>query len=151
VYLPKGIHAVRANQDKIATLKFKHFNLGYHKVYGMLTPHKYLNRTKRKNLKIVSQQWTMDLMQPTLLNVMKIPHFGRHQDVKVCVNMLLYYYHGGYLWLNYCITFYLTLIHRITGLSMQGSYPQDFYPGKFIDHTLAQKIKDTYGDVKKGM
>jgi hypothetical protein len=33
---------------------------------------------------------------------------------------------------------------------MQGLDPQDFYPGKAIDRALAQKIKDTYGDVEKG-
>jgi hypothetical protein len=44
-----------------------------------------------------------------------------------------------------------TLIHRITGLSMQGPDPQEFYPGKVVDRALAQKIKDTYGDVEKGM
>jgi hypothetical protein len=43
-----------------------------------------------------------------------------------------------------------TLIHRITGLSMQGPDPQDFYPGKAADRALAQRIKDTYGDVEKG-
>jgi hypothetical protein len=33
---------------------------------------------------------------------------------------------------------------------MQGPDPQDFYLGKIADRTLAQKIKDTYGDVEKG-
>jgi hypothetical protein len=33
---------------------------------------------------------------------------------------------------------------------MQGPYLQDFYPGKVVDRALAQKIKDTYGDVDKG-
>jgi hypothetical protein len=33
---------------------------------------------------------------------------------------------------------------------MQGPDPQDFYPGKVADCSLAQKIKDTYGDVEKG-
>jgi hypothetical protein len=42
------------------------------------------------------------------------------------------------------------MINRITGLSMQGPDPQEFYSGKAMDHALAQKIKDTYGDVKKG-
>jgi hypothetical protein len=42
------------------------------------------------------------------------------------------------------------LIHRITGLSMQGPDPQNSYPGKSTDCTLAQKVKDTYGDVEKG-
>jgi hypothetical protein len=50
-----------------------------------------------------------------------------------------------------CITVDLMLIHRITGLSMQGPDPQDFYPGKATDRALAQKIKDTYDDVEKGM
>jgi hypothetical protein len=48
------------------------------------------------------------------------------------------------------ITVDLTLINPITGLSMQGPDPQDFYPGKSMDHALAQRIKDTYGDVEKG-
>jgi hypothetical protein len=34
---------------------------------------------------------------------------------------------------------------------MQGPDPQDLYPGKSVDHALAQKIKDTYGDVEKGI
>ena len=34
---------------------------------------------------------------------------------------------------------------------MQGSNPQEFYPGKTTDRVLAAKIKETYGDVKKGM
>jgi hypothetical protein len=33
---------------------------------------------------------------------------------------------------------------------MQGPDPHDFYPGKNSDPTLAQRIKETYGDVEKG-
>jgi hypothetical protein len=43
-----------------------------------------------------------------------------------------------------------TLINWITGLSMQGPDPHDFYPGKTSDRALAQWIKETYGDVEKG-
>ena len=60
-YLPKGIRAVRADQDKIATLNFSDFNLGDRKVYNMLAPHKYLTRTKGKNSNIIPQSWTMNL------------------------------------------------------------------------------------------
>jgi hypothetical protein len=67
-----------------------------------------------------------------------------------CVKLLLSCYHGSYLWLDHHITIDLTLIHRITGLSMKGPDPHDFYPGKATDHALAQKIKDTYDDVEKG-
>jgi hypothetical protein len=78
VYLPKGIRVVLAYQDKLVALKFSDFNLGYCKVYNMLTSHKYLTRNKRNNSKIIPQLWTMNLAQSTVLNVMKIPHFERH-------------------------------------------------------------------------
>jgi hypothetical protein len=137
MYLPKGIHEVRMQQDKITTLKFSNFNLGDHNNYIMLTPYKYLTRMKGKNLKIIPQPWTMNLVQSTLLNVMKIPHFGRHQEVNACAKILLSCYHGGYLWLDRRIMVDLTLIHRIIGLSMQGPDLQDFYPRKATDRTLA--------------
>jgi hypothetical protein len=150
-YLLKGIHVVRAQQDKITTLKFNDFNLRDRKNYNMLTLYKYLTKTKGKNSKIIPQSWTMNLAQSTLLNVMKIPHFGRHQEVNPCVKLLLSCYHGGNLWLDLRIIVDPTLIHRITRLSMQGPDSQEFYPGKATDRALAQKIKDTYGDVEKGM
>jgi hypothetical protein len=81
---------------------------------------------------------------------MKIPHFGRHQEVNTCVKLLLSCFHGGYLWLDRCITVDPALIHRIIRLSMQGLDPQDFYRGKAADRALAQTIKETYDDVEKG-
>jgi hypothetical protein len=71
--------------------------------------------------------------------------------VNACVRLLLSCYHGGYLWLDYRITVDLILINQIIGISMQGPDPQYFYPRKTTDRTLAQRIKDTYGDVEKGM
>jgi hypothetical protein len=136
-YLTKGIRTVRAEQDKIATLKFSHFNLGDRKNHSMLAPYKYLTRMKGKNSKIIPRPWTMNLAQSTLLNVMKIPHFGRYQEVNACVKLLILCYHGGYLWLDRRITVDLMLIHRITGLSMQGPDSHDFYPGKATDRALA--------------
>jgi hypothetical protein len=67
------------------------------------------------------------------------------------VKLLLASYHGGYLWLNRRITIDLALINRITELSMQGHDPHDYYPGNTMDHALAQKIKESYGNVEKGM
>jgi hypothetical protein len=61
-YLPKGICAVRAQQDKIKTLKFNDFNLGDCKNHRMLTLYKYLTRKKGKNSKIIPQSWTMNLV-----------------------------------------------------------------------------------------
>jgi hypothetical protein len=150
-YLLKGIRTVRVDQDKIAMLKFSNFNLSDQKVYNMLSPHKYLTRTKGKNSKIVPHSWTHNLAQSTLLNIMNILNFGQHQEVNACVKLLLSCYHGGYLWLNCRIAVNPTLINLIIGLSMQGTDPQDLYPGKDMDRALTQRIKDTYGDVEKGM
>jgi hypothetical protein len=61
VYLTKGVRTVHVDQEKLTTLKFSDFNLGDHKVYSMLAPHKYLNITKGKNTNIVLQQWTHNL------------------------------------------------------------------------------------------
>jgi hypothetical protein len=55
----------------------------------------------------------------------------------MCVKLLLSCFHGGYLWLDKCITVDPTLIHWITKLSMQGLDPQDFYLGKAADRALA--------------
>jgi hypothetical protein len=132
-YYSKGIHAVGPQLGQILMLKISDFNLGDCKNYGMLAPHKYLTKTIGKKSKIVPQSWTMDIARSTILNVMKIPHFDRHQEVNVCIKILKSCYHGGYLWLDRCITVDLALIHWITGLSMQGPDPQDFYLGKVAD------------------
>jgi hypothetical protein len=107
-------------------------------------------KTTGKKSCIVSQPWIKKLTQSTIFNVMKIPHFGRHHEVNACVKILLSCYHGGYMWLNRHVTMDLALIHLITGLSMQGLDPQQFYPGKASYHSLAQCIKEYYGDVDKG-
>jgi hypothetical protein len=85
-----------------------------------------------------------------ILNVMKIPHFGQHQEVNTCVKLLLAHYHGGYFWLDKCITVDLALIQLVIGLSMQGLDPQQLYSGKASDRSLEQVIKDAYDKVEKG-
>lgn len=120
VYLLKGICVVGPQLGQIMTLNINDFNLGDCKNYGIIAPHKYLTKKMRKKSKIIPQPWTMDIERSTILNVMKIPHFGRHQEVNTGIKLLLLCYHGGYLWLDRCITVDLTLIHQITGLSMQG-------------------------------
>jgi hypothetical protein len=79
----------------------------------------------------------MNLAQSTLLNAMKIPHFGRHQEVNAYVKLLLSCFHGGYMWLYRHIIVDPALIHRITELSMQGPDQKYLYPGKDADRALA--------------
>jgi hypothetical protein len=149
-YIPKGIRVVGSQLGQIPLLKNSDFNLGDRKNYAMLAPHRYLTKTTGKKPQLVSQPWIKELAQSIVLNVMKIPHFGRHQEVNACIKLLLSCYHGGYMWLDRRITMDLALIHLITGLSMQGPDPQQFYPGKASDRSLEQCIKEAYGEVEKG-
>jgi len=77
-YTPKGIRIVGSQLGQIPLLKNNDLNLGDRKKYVMLAPHKYLMKTIGKRLHLVSQPWIKELAQSTILNVMKIPHFGRH-------------------------------------------------------------------------
>jgi hypothetical protein len=110
-YIPKGIRVVGSQLGQISLLKNNDFNLGDIKNYAMLAPHRYLMKSIGKKPHIVSQPWIKAVAQSTVLNVMNIPHFGRHQEVNACVKLLLSCYHGGYLWLDRRITVDLTLIH----------------------------------------
>jgi hypothetical protein len=85
-----------------------------------------------------------------MLNVMKIPHFGYHEEVNASVKVLLSCYHRRYLWLDRMIIMDPMLIHQITSLITKGPEPQHFYPGKASNHSLAQCIKEAYGEVEKG-
>lgn len=122
-YLPKGIRAVGPQLGWILDLKINKFNLGDRKNYVLLAPYKYLTKTMGKNSKIVPLPWTKEIARSSMLNVMKIPHFSRHQDVNACVKILLYYFHEGYIWSDMCVTVDPVLIHMITILSMQGPDP----------------------------
>jgi hypothetical protein len=112
-YLSMGIRAVQPQMDNIMVLKFNEFNLGDGKNYNILTPHMYLTRMKGKNSRIIPKPWNMDLAQSTVLNVKKIPHYGRNQEVNACVKLLMLCFHGGYMWLDGCIIVDPALIHRI--------------------------------------
>jgi hypothetical protein len=100
VYILKGIRIVESQLGQIPQPKNNEFNLGDQKNYTMLAPHRYLTKKTGKNPCLVSQPWIKELAQSTVPNVMKILHFGRHQEINTYVKLLLSFYHGGYLWLD---------------------------------------------------
>jgi hypothetical protein len=118
VYILKGIHVEGSQLGKSPALKNNDFKLGDRKNYAMLMPHRYLMKTTRNKPHIISQPWIKELAQSMILNVVKIHHFGQHQEVNACIKIFLSCYHGGYMWLDRCITVDPTLIHLITRLSM---------------------------------
>jgi hypothetical protein len=84
-YLLKGIHAVRPQLGLIPALNISEFNLSNKNNYVMLAPHRYLAKMTGKKPNIVPQPWIKEITILKILNIMKIPHFDRHQEVKTCV------------------------------------------------------------------
>jgi hypothetical protein len=150
VYLLKGIRVVGPQLGQIMTLNINELNLGDHKNYGMLTLHKYLTKKKEKKSKIIPYPWTMDIVRSTILNVMKIPHFGRHQKVNACIKIMLSCFNGGYLWLDRCITIDPKLIHQIIELSMQGPTHNNFSQGRLQIAPWHKKLKIPMAMWKRG-
>ena len=79
-----------------------------------------------------------------LLNVLRLPHFGRSAEVNAVVRVLLSCVHGGYLWLGHKIDLNVDLIHRITGLSKTGKYPEIQVSGKTKDSKLPTALVKKY-------
>jgi hypothetical protein len=149
-YLLKGIRAVGPQLGLILDLKISDFNLGDRKNYAMLAPHRYLTKKNGRKPNIVPQPWIKEIVRSTILNVMKIPQFGRHQEVNACVKLLCHSTMEVICMLDKHVTMDLVLIHLITGLSMKGPDPHQFYLGKVADRSPVQRIKETYGNVEKG-
>jgi hypothetical protein len=76
VYISKGICIAGIHLGHIPSLKNNDLNLGDRKNYAMLTAHRYLMNTIGKKPRIVYQPWIKEMAQSTILDVMKIPHFG---------------------------------------------------------------------------
>lgn len=138
--IPKGVTISGAQLAFVPLLKYCNFNLEDKRNYALCALHRYLMLSSGWKPHLVPQPWTQQLDRSSILNVMKIPHFGRHQEVNVCVKLLLSSYHGGYFWLDHMIVIDTDLIARITGLSMKGPNPQQYYPGKTADKALAKRI-----------
>ena len=79
-----------------------------------------------------------------MLNLLKIPNFGRGAEVNVMVQVLLSYVHGGYLWLGKRVGLKIYLIHCITRLSKSGKDPQTHISGKNKDTKLPMLLVNKY-------
>lgn len=99
---------------------------------------------------IVPQDKIEKLAPSKLLNLLKIPHFGRSPELNAVVKIRLSCVHEGYLWLDKKIDLNVDVIHRITSLSKAGNDPGAHFLGKNLDWKLATKMKMEH-KVTKGM
>ena len=95
------------------------------------------------------KQWDASLGKDGLLKMLNVPHFGRIMQMTVVVKKLLVLVHDGHLWIgSQRITIDGELIHRITGLPMEGHDPGIEFIRKHEDTKLAQHMKDHFGLTK---
>ena len=84
------------------------------------------------------KQWVAGLEQAGLLNMLNVPHFGHSTQVTMVVKQLLALVHDGNLWIgSHKIAIGGQLIHKITGLSKEGTDPGIEFIGKHEDTKLA--------------
>ena len=79
-----------------------------------------------------------------LLNLLRLPHFGRSAKVNAVVDILLSCLHGGYLWLGNKVNLNIDLIHRITRLSKTGQHPTIDTTGNTKEPKLSSTLVSTY-------
>ena len=84
------------------------------------------------------------LEQSDLLNLLRIPHFGRGAEVNAVVRVLLSCVHGGYLWLGNRVDLNVDLIHCIIGLSKTSKDPQTHISSKSKDSKLPATLVNKY-------
>ena len=95
------------------------------------------------------KQWVAGLDLAGLLKMLDVLHFGRSTQVTIVVKQLLVLVHDGCLWIgDKKILINGELIHRITGLPMEGPDPGTEFPSKHEDTKLAQSMKERFGLTK---
>ena len=63
------------------------------------------------------------IYRSTILNALRLSHFGHSPEINVVVKVLLSRVHGGYLWMDSRISLDPHLIARLTKLSKKGLDP----------------------------
>lgn len=132
---------------KIDQLKFQDYNLQGPQKFPQFQADQYLlvredPVTKRQSLAL--QPW-IEVLEPSgLLNLLRIPHFGRSAEVTIVMKILLSCMHEGFLWLDRKVDLNVHLIHRIMGLSKRGADPAKHFIGKELDRQTAERIKHLY-------
>ena len=96
------------------------------------------------------QEWIERLAPSSLLNLLRIPYFGRSMELNAVVKVLLSCVHDGYLWVDQKIDLNVDVIHRITGINKVGADPSTHFVGKNLDQKLATKLTKEF-NLSKGI
>ena len=98
---------------------------------------------------LTPQAWIASL-QPSRLNLLQSPHFGRSNEINAVVKFLLSCMHGGHIWLDCKVDITIDLIHQITGLSKTGENPMTHFMGKDQDKIFVTWLIKKYNLTRGG-
>jgi len=130
-------------------LKYSDHDLTDENKFPQFKKDNYLNTEHGREL-ISPIEWVAPIYRSTILNALRLPHFGRSLEINVVVKVLLCRVHGGYIWLDSRISLDPHLLARLTKLSKQGIDPSTVFIGKTQDKQLAETLKTRFKLKKMG-
>lgn len=145
--MPLILEAVTLYGDmfgKIPVVNFDDYDLPNEKAFPKLVPKFYLERVVYVGVvKVEPMPWACGLSNAGILNLLRIPHFGRYPIMDICVRQRLALVHDGRLRIKRKIPINAVLNHPITDLPKKGSNPMANY-GKSQEMKVAVKVNKDY-------
>ena len=87
---------------------------------------------------VIPQQWVSRLAGFEIRNLLRMPNFGHYNVTDRLAWQLLALIHDDFLWIQDKFPIDVALIHRITGLPMQGPHPMENVGKKYEGETATQ-------------
>lgn len=129
---------------RLHEVKFNDHDLADHDAFSELAPALYFDTIHEDDgITVVPQHWVCGLARSRLLNLLRMPHFGRYNITDHLAHQLLALIHNGCLWIRKRVPIDATLIHKIIGLPMQGPHPL-VKVGKKYEAATAMFVLETY-------
>ena len=109
-----------------------------------LTPALYFNTIYVDDgVTVVPQHWVRRLAGSGLLNLLRMPHFRHYNVTNQLARQFLALVHNGFLWIRDRVPIDAALVHRITGLPMNGPHPLERV-GKKYEGDTTEYVRKTY-------
>lgn len=123
--------------------KYNDHDLTDEKKFHHFKPDTYLKSEHDREV-LLLVKWAKPIQRSTILNALRLPHFGRNPEINAVVKVLLFRVHGGYLSMDSMISLGPHLIARLTRLSKQGIDPASTFMGKTQDKQLTSTLKKKF-------
>jgi hypothetical protein len=86
-------------------------------------------------------QWTIELYNSGIMNLLDIPHFGCSKNVRPYVKQLVSHIDGGIMWMDRKIQIDVALISKIIGLPTFDAQPEKYLNNKAREKEITELVK----------